>query len=189
MAEVWSAFPARASSRRSGAAAASASGPRDRRTPGSARGEGKGHLDRLLVGGLPIRQGRPVAARRRLEASQVAPAVHHGDRGGQFGPAGSSSRSPGRDPCDRACLPCRSRDAPSLWRRARGPSAPSSRRRRRSDRRARSGAGQDTINRLAAQVQRWLEEIDPLGNARYAATDSKALYRAGERLVLTRLCE
>jgi hypothetical protein len=32
------------------------------------------------------------------------------------------------------------------------------------------GAGQDTINRLATQVERWLEEIDPLGNTRFART-------------------
>ncbi len=37
------------------------------------------------------------------------------------------------------------------------------------------GAGQDTINRLEAQVQRWLEEIDPLGNTWFARTDAANL--------------
>jgi hypothetical protein len=37
------------------------------------------------------------------------------------------------------------------------------------------GAGQDTINRLAAQVQRWLEEMDPLGNTRFAKTSPAGL--------------
>src|SRR5271157_955932 len=56
VAEVRSGLPARASGRRPGAAAASASGPRDRETPGPARSEGKGHVDRLPVGRLSIRQ-------------------------------------------------------------------------------------------------------------------------------------
>jgi len=37
------------------------------------------------------------------------------------------------------------------------------------------GAGQDAINRLAAQVQRWLEEMDPLGNTRFARTNPAGL--------------
>ncbi len=37
------------------------------------------------------------------------------------------------------------------------------------------GAGQDTFNRLATQVQRWLEEIDPLGNTRFAKTNPAGL--------------
>ena len=37
------------------------------------------------------------------------------------------------------------------------------------------GAGQDTINRLETQVQRWLEEIDPLGNTRFARTNPAGL--------------
>ncbi len=43
------------------------------------------------------------------------------------------------------------------------------------------GAGQDTINRLAAQVQRWLEEIDPLGNTWFARTDSSGVPRRSDR--------
>src|SRR5208337_5574719 len=49
VAEVRSGFPARASGRRPGAAAAAACGPRDRGTPGSVRGEGQGELGCLLV--------------------------------------------------------------------------------------------------------------------------------------------
>ncbi len=37
------------------------------------------------------------------------------------------------------------------------------------------GAGQDTINRLESQVQRWLEEIDPLGNTWFAGADQANL--------------
>jgi hypothetical protein len=37
--------------------------------------------------------------------------------------------------------------------------------------------GQETINRLAAQVQGWLEEMDPLGNTRFAS----ATRAAGDR--------
>src|SRR5271157_3027441 len=37
------------------------------------------------------------------------------------------------------------------------------------------GAGQDTINRLATQVQSWLEEMDPLGNTRFAKTNPAGL--------------
>jgi len=43
------------------------------------------------------------------------------------------------------------------------------------------GAGQDTINRLAAQVQRWLEEMDPLGNARFAKTNAEGKGPGGPR--------
>jgi hypothetical protein len=35
-------------------------------------------------------------------------------------------------------------------------------------------ASQDTISRLAVQVQRWLEEIDPSGNALFARTSAPA---------------
>jgi hypothetical protein len=45
------------------------------------------------------------------------------------------------------------------------------------------GAGQDTINRLESQVQRWLEEIDPLGNTWFAGADSTG-FAAGRRRVL-----
>lgn len=37
------------------------------------------------------------------------------------------------------------------------------------------GPGQDTINRLAAQVQRWLEEMDPQGNTLFARTNPAGL--------------
>ena len=37
------------------------------------------------------------------------------------------------------------------------------------------GAGQDAINRLAAQVQRWLEEMEPPGNTRFARTNPAGL--------------
>ena len=37
------------------------------------------------------------------------------------------------------------------------------------------GAGQDAINRLAAQVQSWLEEMDPLGKTRFAKTNPAGL--------------
>ncbi len=37
------------------------------------------------------------------------------------------------------------------------------------------GAGQDAINRIAAQVQRWLEEMEPLGNTRFARTNPAGL--------------
>ncbi|MGA2702990.1 MAG: hypothetical protein ABSH35_18085 [Isosphaeraceae bacterium] len=37
------------------------------------------------------------------------------------------------------------------------------------------GAGQDTFNRLETQVQRWLEEMDPLGNTRFARTNPAGL--------------
>lgn len=37
------------------------------------------------------------------------------------------------------------------------------------------GAGQDAINRLAAQVQSWLEEMDPLGKTRFAKTNPVGL--------------
>ena len=80
-------------------------------------------------------------------------------------------RGPGRDPCDRAGLP----PGPELRRlcRTRRPSAPSSRRRRGSI--AARSAGQDAINRLAAQVQSWLEEMDPLGKTRFAKTNPAGL--------------
>ena len=38
-----------------------------------------------------------------------------------------------------------------------------------------AGAGQDAINRLAAQVQSWLEEMDPLGKTRFAKTNPAGL--------------
>ena len=37
------------------------------------------------------------------------------------------------------------------------------------------GEGQETINRLAAQVQSWLEEMDPLGKTRFAKTNPAGL--------------
>ncbi|MGZ3433517.1 MAG: hypothetical protein ACXWN0_17420 [Isosphaeraceae bacterium] len=37
------------------------------------------------------------------------------------------------------------------------------------------GAGQDAISRLAAQVQSWLEEMDPLGKTRFAKTNPAGL--------------
>ena len=106
------------------------------------------------------RAGPACQARRRLEAPQVAPAVHNGDRGDQFGPAGASARGLGRDPCDRADLPRRSRDTPSL-------SAPNSQTLRsifsstvRVGLPLVRGAGQDAINRLAcksrAGSRRWI---------------------------------
>jgi len=49
------------------------------------------------------------------------------------------------------------------------------------------GAGQDTINRLETQVQRWLEEMDPPGNTRFARTNPRASHRHAAKLVLTAL--
>ena len=59
-------------------------------------------------------------------------------------------------------------DMPAIWRRAGRPAAPSPERRPGSDCRDRSGGARDTINRLETQVQGWLEELDPLGNTRFA---------------------
>ena len=83
-------------------------------------------------------------------------------------------RGPGRDPCDRAGLPRRSRDTPSLWRELADPPL-----HLLVDGEGRIaalfGAGQDAINRLAAQVQSWLEEMDPLGKTRFAKTNPAGL--------------
>ncbi len=130
VAEVRSGLPSRASGRRPGAASASASGPRDRGTPGPARSEGKGHVDRLPVGRLSIRQ----ASLSKLEGVWKRLKSHR-----RFTMATAAINSD--QPVDDAPLSVPVRLYYLLWRRARRPSAPSSRRRRGSDCRARSGRG------------------------------------------------